>query len=93
MTERATGGLGASTHVYEYLRREFMADPMTKELLPDFVRTSRTLDAFWPWIKNKAGSYADRCRSITEAFGPLADYLEGAAQSAIHWRKSDDRNY
>lgn len=77
MTERATGGLGASTHVYEYLRREFMADPMTKELLPDFVRTSRTLDAFWPWIKNKAGSYADRRRLISEAFGPLADYLEG----------------
>jgi Abortive infection C-terminus len=77
MTERATGGLGASTHVYEYLRREFMADPMTKELLPDFVRTSRTLDAFWPWIKNKAGSYADRRHLISEAFGPLADYLEG----------------
>jgi Abortive infection C-terminus len=70
MTERATGGLGASTHVYEYLRREFMADPMTKALLPDFVRTSRTL-------KNKAGSYADRRRLISEAFGPLADYLEG----------------
>lgn len=77
MTERATGGLGASSEVYEHLRREFMADSITKELLPDFVRTSRTLDAFWPWIKNRAGSYADRRRLTSEAFGPLADHLEG----------------
>jgi hypothetical protein len=77
LTERATGGLGANTHIYEYLRREFMADPATKEVLPNFVRTSRTLDAFWPWIKNQAGTYADRRHLISEAFGPLADYLEG----------------
>jgi hypothetical protein len=48
MTECATGGTDADTYVYEYLRREFMADPATKRLLPNFVRTSRTLDAFWP---------------------------------------------
>ncbi|CAJ0892554.1 hypothetical protein AMST5_04230 [freshwater sediment metagenome] len=77
MTERATGGLGASSEVYEHLRREFMADSITKELLPDFVRTSRTLDTFWSWIKNRAGSYADRRRLISETFGPLADHLEG----------------
>ena len=77
MTERATGGMGANTHVYEYLRREFMADPVTKDLLPNFVRTSRTLDAFWPWIKNEAGSYAERRRLISNAFAPLCDHLEG----------------
>jgi Abortive infection C-terminus len=77
LTERATGGVNANKHVYEHLRREFMANASTKDLLPDFVRTSRTLDAFWPWIKNKAGSYADRRRLISEAFGPLADHLEG----------------
>lgn len=81
MTERATGGLRASTHVYEYLRREFMADPVTKELLPDFVRTSRSLDAFWPLIKNRASSYADRRRLISEAFAPLADYFEGRGRA------------
>ncbi len=75
MTERATGGTGANTHVYEYLRREFMADPVTKDLLPNFVRTSRTLDAFWPWIKSEAGSYAERRRLISNAFAPLCDYL------------------
>jgi hypothetical protein len=77
MTERATGGVGANTRVYEFLRREFMADPVTKELLPNFVRTSRTLDAFWPWIKKEAGSYADRRRVISNAFAPLCDHMEG----------------
>jgi hypothetical protein len=77
MMERATGGMGANTHVYAYLRQEFMADPVTKELLPNFVRTSRSLDAFWPWIKNEAGSYAERRRLISNAFAPLCDYLEG----------------
>ena len=77
MTERATGGVGANSRVYGYLRREFMVDPLTKELLPNFVRTSRTLDAFWPWIKNEAGSNADRRRIISNAFAPLWDRLEG----------------
>jgi hypothetical protein len=77
MTERATGGMGANTHVYQYLRREFMADPVTKDLLPYFVWTSRTLDAFWPWIRDEARSYAERRRLISNAFAPLCDYLEG----------------
>ena len=77
MTEHATGGTDTDTYIYEHLRREFMADPATKDLLPNFVRTSRTLSAFWPWIKNEAGTYADRRRLISNAFGPLCDYLEG----------------
>jgi Abortive infection C-terminus len=77
MTERATGNRDASSPHYEYLRREFMTDPATKELLPPFVRTSRTLDVFWPYIKNVAGNYADRRRFVSEGFAPLAEHLEG----------------
>ena len=44
MTERATGGLRANTRVYEYLRREFMADPVTKDLLPDlYAQAGRSM--------------------------------------------------
>lgn len=77
MTERATGNVDASSYHYEHLRREFMADATTKSLLPSFVRTSRTLDAFWPYIKNAAGTYAERRRLISEGFTPLVEYLEG----------------
>ena len=39
--------------IYEALRREFLANETLKPLLPDFVRTCRTLDVFWPASKAK----------------------------------------
>lgn len=72
----ATGG-SQDNLIYEYLRREFMADISIRDLLPTFVRTHRNLDAFWPYIKNEAGTYAERRQIISLAFTPLMDYLEG----------------
>lgn len=72
----ATGG-SSDNHIYEHLRREFMADPAIRDLLPRFVRTYRNLSAFWPYIKNQAGTYAERRQIISEAFTPLIDHLEG----------------
>ena len=72
----ATGG-SPDNQVYEYLRREFMADPVIRELLPPFVRTYRNLNAFWPYIKHEADTYAERRQIISGAFTPLMDYLEG----------------
>jgi len=77
MTARATGDMSASNSVYEHLRREFRQDSATKPLLPDFVRTCRTLDVFWPVIKNLAGSYAERRQIISQAFIPIIEFLEG----------------
>jgi hypothetical protein len=72
----ATGG-SRDAPIYEFLRREFMADFELKELLPDFVRTYRNLDAFWPFIKHKADTYAERRQFISVAFTPMMDHLEG----------------
>ncbi|MET4130829.1 hypothetical protein [Roseovarius sp. MBR-6] len=72
----ATGG-SPDNHIYEHLRREFMADPQIRDLLPQFVRTYRNLNAFWPFIKHEAGSYAERRQIISGAFTPLMDQLEG----------------
>ena len=76
MVARATGNLSANREMYELLRREFMADEGLKPLLPDFVRTCRTLDVFWPYIKDKAGSYAERRHIIRTAFSALIDHLK-----------------
>jgi hypothetical protein len=67
LVARATGDMTASTHDYEQLRRDFIADPEIKPLLPPFVRTCRTLDVFWPVIKKQAGTYAERRQIIGEA--------------------------
>lgn len=72
----ATGG-SSDGHIYEHLRREFLHDDVIKALLPPFVRTYRSLDAFWPYIKGQAGSYAERRQLLSEAFTPLMDHLEG----------------
>lgn len=77
LVARATGDMTASSRDYEQLRREFIADAETNGLLPPFVRTCRTLDVFWPFIKEKAATYADRRRIISEAFTPLVEHLEG----------------
>jgi hypothetical protein len=50
LTARATGDLSADREMYEALRRGLMADATLKALLPDFVRTCRTLDVFWPYL-------------------------------------------
>lgn len=76
----ATGG-SRDSPVYEYLRREFMQSDEIKSLLPPFVRTYRNLGAFLPFIKNEAGSYAERRQFISAAFTPLMDYLEGRHQA------------
>ena len=77
MTARATGDTTANSRLYEYLRQEFMQSDELKVLLPPFVRTSRTLDAFWPFIQRTAGRYAERREIISQAFTPLIDHLEG----------------
>ena len=83
MIGRATGDQTSNDAAYRELRREFMSHPSTKGLLPAFVRTCRSLDTFWPWIKGEAGTYAERRQIIGEAFTPLIDHLEGANRAPI----------
>ncbi|MEO5324267.1 abortive infection family protein [Mesorhizobium sp. CC13] len=84
----ATGG-SPDNHVYEHLRREFMADPTIQNLLPDFVRTYRNLNAFWPFIKNEAGTYAERRQIISGAFTRLLDHLESRNSAPSDQSASD----
>jgi hypothetical protein len=82
MVAHATG-LHADSAIYEALRREFMASEMLKPVLPDFVRTCRTLDVFWPYIKGQTGTYAERRHIIGTAFVPLLDYLENRHRAPV----------
>ncbi len=75
LTTSATGGPN-DDHAYEVLRREFMKDPGLKELLPESSARIRNLSAFWPFIKNAAGTYAERRQIISMAFTPLIEHLE-----------------
>ena len=76
----ATGGENDNP-TYQLLRREFMSDSDLKNLLPKFVLSYRDLSTFWPFIRNEAGSYAERRKIIAEAFTPLMDHLESTTNT------------
>lgn len=71
----ATGG-NMQEDSYKALRKEFMADPETCELLPPFVRTCHDPSDFWSFIKVEFGTYAERRTHLREAFAPLLTFLE-----------------
>jgi len=85
---RATGSASGG-EIYTELRRSFMIDSEIKNLLPKFVRTNRTLDAFWQFIKEEAPSYAARRTIIRNAFTPITDYLEGRNNAPVDQISSD----
>ncbi len=88
LTAAATGGSDEGP-MYEALRRELLADDRLKPLLPSFVRTYRSLGAFWPFIKGRAGTYAERRQIISEAFTPVVDFLEGRGRAPSDELTSD----
>ena len=79
MTAAATGG-GKDSQRYHELRLEVINHDEIKGLIPSFVRTYRTLDAFWPFIQGKEATYAGRRQFISGEFNPVMDYLEGINQ-------------
>lgn len=75
MISHATQG-ESDDAAYGTLRREFMGDPETKDLLPSYVRTCRDLDAFWPVAKAMSAKWEGRRVQIRQDFNPLLDCLE-----------------
>lgn len=62
--------------IYQTVRKALMQNRNVSDLLPAFVKKYRDLPAFWGFIKNESGGYAERRRYLGEAFAPLFDYLE-----------------
>ena len=82
LLSEATGG-SIDDGIYRQLRREFMDDPDTRELLPQFVRTCRDRGDFWGHIKAAFGTYAERRTHIRSAFEPLLAFLERRSSPAV----------
>jgi hypothetical protein len=79
---RATGGANWEDEAeYSRLRQLLLADLKIAPLLPSWVRTARTLDQFWPFIKAKFPSYAERREYIWGEFHVVQDHLDGVGAS------------
>lgn len=61
---------------YREVRKELLLDSRVRNLLPDFVKKHRSNETFWPFIKNKFKSYAERREYIWNQFEPLINWLE-----------------
>lgn len=73
----AATGKGDDDIGYKQLRDYFISTSLYTNQLPSFVRTCRSLDQFWQFIKYEFSTYADRRQYIWGEFQELMDYLEG----------------
>lgn len=71
----ATGG-HVEDHEYIELRRQLITDSRVKDRLPRFVFSCRSLGEFWPFIKEKFSTYAERRKFIRDEFDELLTTLE-----------------
>jgi hypothetical protein len=78
LISRATGS-ASSEEADEYLRlrKLLLADARIAFLLPPWIKDSRTLDQFWPYIKHRFPTYADRREFIWKEFHLVEDHLDG----------------
>ncbi len=76
LIDHATGARGDDKE-FEKLRSFFVKNPETKGVIPEFVRTCRTLSQFWSFIQPKFSSYKERRSFIYSEFVKLLDFLEG----------------
>jgi hypothetical protein len=88
LIDRATGN-AADDGAYKLLRREFMDEPMTSDLLPRYVRTCRDLSAFWPIAKGMHPSWEGRRVQIRNDFEPLLAQLETGQRKPLDQGATD----
>lgn len=69
-------GESADNAEYQNLRKYFISNSVTKELVPQFVLTNRDLSQFWQFIKSKFGHYSQRREFIYSEFVQLLNALE-----------------
>lgn len=72
---RATGGDYEDSE-YQRIRKLILANPKLEKLSPRFIKTNRSINDFWQWIKTDAKTYADRRMLISSQMNPLLDAVE-----------------
>jgi hypothetical protein len=75
MVAIATGS-SEKEHEYARLRQALVGEPSLDALLPRFVKTCRSIQQFWGYIKQQHEKYEGRRQHIYAAFQPLLDHLE-----------------
>jgi hypothetical protein len=80
-------GQDADDNDYRTLRARLMSLSALDDVFPQFVRTNRTADQFWQFIKRKFKRYQERRDYIYSSFQPLLDRLEASATTGQQVRQ------
>jgi Abortive infection C-terminus len=79
----ACQGDRSESGLYELLRSTLMSDAALRSLLPEFVRTCRSLDHVWTSLRSISAHWAPRRKHVHDAMIPLFNHLEGINRAPI----------
>jgi hypothetical protein len=82
LVSRATGGT-FDDQLYSTVRSKLLGNKSLENLLPKWIKTTRTLDQFWLFIKGRFGTYAERRQFLWEEFSTSLNYLESKSTSPL----------
>lgn len=92
LISRATGG-DFSEVIYSHIRSKLLKEPIFEKYLPVWIRTNRTVDQYWLFIKNRYSTYAERRQFLWSEFSELLTYLELKVESPLNVAISFDEAY
>ena len=75
LISQATGGSEDDAE-FVRLRQAVLSNAALDSLIPQFLRTCRSLSQFWQFIKYKYGTYAERRSFLWEEFQPVLEAIE-----------------
>lgn len=79
---RATGD-NFDNQLYTSVRNKLISNKTIEKLLPEWIKTKRTIDQFWTFIKGRFSTYQERREFLWEEFAPVLNYLETKSTSPI----------
>ncbi|MCL9804611.1 toll/interleukin-1 receptor domain-containing protein [Flavobacterium amniphilum] len=69
---------------FKQSRTELIGNNEIKDLLPDFVKTNRTVAQFWQYIKGQFSTYKERRTFIWTEFAKTLDHIEAKQNGIIN---------
>ncbi|MEY3498361.1 MAG: hypothetical protein RL308_30 [Bacteroidota bacterium] len=82
LVARATGG-SFDDKLYSIVRTKLIENKSIEHLLPSWIKTTRTLDQFWGFIKGRFSTYLERRQFLREEFSTSLNYLESKSTSPL----------
>jgi hypothetical protein len=79
---RATGN-DFDNQLYIAVRNKLLSNKSLDNLLPGWVKTKRTVDQFWTFIKGRFSSYQERREFLWDELSPVLNYLETKSTSPL----------